>query len=442
MHLKLITIFIFFASSISINPGLTIKLDLKNIDIVKAKFIPIINKTIEDMTIVENMRIGGFNIKQTNVKIYPIKPEQIIVGMGQGDILFLSIKNLYVKTVSNTALDMLLFDWDGKISTSGYINRVRCIVKFKKFNEKDPRPYLESAIDKVEITNFSWDIDVDADFVPSFITNKVLKVFNQLTLQLLIENIMKNIDADITSIINQAIKREYPLFFDLGYDVAVSSKLVEKVRIIDNTLLLKIDGTFYDKKKGLIRHDQPLPMDLNYVGDYLIDLFISDFSLNSIFQAIADKNMKIYKDNIDLIIYTGDQHKYISIEEGQLKFDKLKAQANIDYSGYKVKADFTLKGNLDMDTSQIDNELLKLKVKSFEFEEFNLDGNVPYITYVPGVIKFLVKTALYYNNEFTLPIPQFQLPFGIKLTKKQAILKNNNANLSVNFEIDEKRKWF
>ena len=137
MHLKLITIFIFFASSISINPGLTIKLDLKNIDIVKAKFIPIINKTIEDMTIVENMRIGGFNIKQTNVKIYPIKPEQIIVGMGQGDILFLSIKNLYVKTVSNTALDMLLFDWDGKISTSGYINRVRCIVKFKKFNEKE-----------------------------------------------------------------------------------------------------------------------------------------------------------------------------------------------------------------------------------------------------------------------------------------------------------------
>lgn len=419
------------------NPGIIAEIQLNPFEILKPKLIPIINKLNQKRQLEMEVTLKEVTMVNPICETEPFTKDSFVIEKAEGNTMIISVFNIKSHLESDIRLDFTLFNGYGKMTNTGTIDKIQLKVEILDLYEADPRPYVKISVLSFNIQPDNWEMGTKVDYIPSYLTNLITTNFKESLLYRYITEVVHKINTEVNEEINNSIKNMYPLIYNGEYDVSVKTGLTEAINIKDKNTFLKLNGTFFNRTEGDVSTGEPKEIDTSDPQEHLVDLYVSDYSANSLFSAFYGKEFTFGDDDIKCNLKVKPGPNAFSMIKDKIKLKDISLNFSVLYKGIKLTISTILKADIGVEFVNKKERLVKIKKKSISLSQFKLGGSIFGISYLSPFVKYGLYTFLTFKKTFNYKIPDFEIPYGIKI--KDLVFKINEgfAKLGVDIDVEE-----
>lgn len=341
------------------------------------------------------------------------------------------ISRVDFKAVSYADLHYKFFYTTGTVNTIGRVSNIESKIIFKDFNPQDPKPYIDIKVQGFTYDEAKWQIYVDFDYIPNFIANIIIELIQTKLLEIIISNVVEALNHFGGDLVNNLTRQYYPMELDTDYSLGLSTYLVDRPDIKNEYAYLKVDGTFYDKNTGYRRTGDPQSIELDHSNDYKTNLFISEYTLNTLFVALYGKDINITWNDITFRTKVNQAQNFVEITNKQITITAFEFELNIIYKETNLVAYVCLNSLLSLKSTNFAERTVELRVEYINFDRFEIKGNIPYVEYLSVPVRLAIMAVLIKYDTFTFSLPQFDLPLDLSLTKLDIKMFDRNVRAGV-----------
>lgn len=426
----------------SVNPGLITEIHLGTLNKFLDQLLPIINDHIKEITIDEKLVIDEITIKRSYVKAEPFEPKEIYIEQAETDHFHLVCNNIKFDLKNDVDVHWKFFKSSGVIRTRGKIDKVVSKITFKNYDPNDPKPYLDLKVEHMELYVNNWDVDVDIKNIPNFLINLIIKLFKANILKDFLEKVIRAINEKAKIKVNQKIKEQYPLQIDSDYNISVESILTGSPLIISNSMLIQVDGTFFDTTNGYHRFTEPDYMELDRDDMYLVDLFLSEYTVNSLFSALYNKDVEIHFGPFVISFIVQEDKKFIKFLDGQIKLEDFSFMGRVQIGPLLGSLDASVNGTFKINRVNPLDKKVHLQIVDINFTKFIINSTWDQLVKYSDIIRLALQTGLMFKENFAIAVPKLKIPYNIDVYDINIQVNEHNIKIGVDFNVEQFVKGF
>ena len=418
---SLFTLLFLLNNIFTLNPGLLLQLDAGKLNSVKKSIIPYLSTLMKRIELKEEMEHKEIDITHAISHALPIVEKDLTFTFKNNN-LYVKLANVNISTILDVNVSYPLYNNKGKVRFGGVIDEITWRIGFKKFHKDNPKPLINVTVDDLKVDYSQWTVNLGFDFVPKTIADMIEKNVRDGVISRVTQENVDEIGISVREYVDQLSSLFYPTQYDSPFDISVISSLTGQPKIEDGKISIPVDGTFFKTSAGLMRSGEPEELDRDEKVTNLIELFISDYSFNTFLDSINGKELKISKPNYDINLQLNTAKNKNKFEDGRIKLNS----ASFVYTLRKDETFITIEAtvNTELTVSNIDwtKKTFELGVPFLEIVKLTVDSSVRIIRDLVPLYYLIIYGVLYFKHDFTLSIPDIQLPFGLSI---------NDANLEV-----------
>ena len=424
---------------LSLNPGVVLRIHKKNLTGIIKVGVSVINPFLKNVFMDEWIDTGMLKIETTNMNMEDIKSEQVTcIETQRKDFLQCQIIKAQFNMASTAYLDAVIFKNHGKIMVRGILDVVTLKIGFMDFNTTHfGRPYVAINLDEITFDKNTLKINLDFRGIPSFLVEKTIEFFKSKVISKLRDEIMKFANKQGSDKINMVVHKVFPHTVILDpVGISLQTALLFKPSIDEHDLVIGIDGTFFDTQSGYKRDKDAAEVTGDAMDHFFGDVSLTNYTINSFFQAIYQKRISMSLGPIQLEMISTTLDPDVSISPSLIQISRMsgitRGESGSNFG--EVTMDVSLDMIVGIHTS-IDF-FLDLDIPHFDLHEFKMKTNIPMISYFESAIRFFLEQAIKYFHSFSLDIPNFVLPFDMKVVDVGLQMNHGYVQLGLTVEID------
>ena len=418
------------------NPGLVAQLDINKLNDLKPQLMPIINKFTEKITVTEDREYKEITIKKILTKINPLNPEDIVIKNSTSNELIVIVSNLSFDILTDIDVSFTLLNDSGKVRSVGFVNEITICIKFKPYDEKEAKPYIE--VDLVEfVTDTStWKYIIDMNHIPKVISNSITDKFKSFVIRDALKKIIEKVNSDGRDFFNSVFQQFYPNQLDSKeMDLSVITRLVDKPNIKENKVLIPIDGCFFRTDEECKRTEEPGIISTNQETNNLVEVFVSEFSIGSLFDSLYNKDIVLHDSDILLTFRPRNVITNILFEGKKIKVKEFASMITIKYGETHLQVDSTISSEFKVKGFDSASNTISLQIAKLDFNEFELQSNIPFLSNFSYMVKYVIYTAVFFKDTYSFAVPDFSLPFGIKINNLSLEVLEKDIKIGVDLDL-------
>ena len=436
-QLGLILLLLLQICSADTAPGIKLAHNLFKFNDIKPLLLKAINEKIQELNIDASFDFGNIQLDKIKVRVKPIESDKVKIDHAEDDYAFVKVDSVGFEIEGDLDVVYSIYSGSGKLKLSGFIDEGTFKLKMNELKLDDPRPYTDFRLMSLSIQPEMWEFNVDITNVPKFVSDFIIMQMKESLLEKTVVEIFKRIDDNVKNVINDFIRSFYPLELNTDYNLVLNTKLVNKPYVVNNQLILNIDGTFFDKEKGYKRIGEPKEIPEDSFDSLELDLFFSQYSANTLFNALYNKELKIFDSEMTVTFKPKREGEFIEFNDNKVTLKQFAGVIDVKYGGLDFSLDFILNGMFIMNLISVSDLYVELKIITIDFDKFEFNSNIPFVSVIAPYVKIMVEKLINVKDTFNFNLPQFQFPYNVTLAAADIKVLNGFARASadLNFNI-------
>ena len=438
MRLKGLIFSLFCLYSVApIKPGIATEIHIDALNKFVNELLPVINDQIKQISIDDEIRLKEITVKKSKMTIEPLKEEDIFIERAEADHFHIICRNVMFVLDNDVDVHWGILKSAGTVNTSGRIEKTTTKVTFKPFDKHDPRPYMDFKVEGIEIYPSNWNIHVDVKYIPNFIINFIINIFKSTILEKVLHELIHTINDKAEVEFNKRIHAMYPLQVDGPYNASVVSSLTESPLILNNSIAVEADGTFFDTNEGYKRTSEPDKLPLNQGDAHLIDIFVSEYSANGLVKALFDKKITLKHGFVDLSLRSLQLEDAISFHQHKIVLRDFNFTGQLKIGSILSSLEASVSGAFILGRYDPERRTIVIQVEDIEFDKFVLTSDLGILNTFSYMIKLFVQVLLRLLHTFEVKLPNLHLPYSVDVYELETTIYNKSLKLGVDFNVKQ-----
>ena len=419
------------------NPGLILQINHSTLNEIKERLVPLLHKHMQNLTVTDELTSGILTIGKTRIFLGELQSKNITTRWESESSFILVLKNVLVQFKTDFYIGFSFWKYEGILNTLGGVSTVEFRMSFKEINEFSFKPYMNVEMLSVKTNMGNWRFHIEQDKFPVSVEKFVLPMLISYMQNNILEIGKKRANELNHVKLNRSLEENFPIELNIFEDVFLSTRLVRKPIIKESKLFLHFDASVYKGEGMYKRIKEPENLHLAFESGKFIQAFISENVINALLRGVGDKLIESESNVTKIKLLTTGTHKFISIKHGGAFLDNIPGEATVSYQGYSLDVRFTMTGDVSLVYMFNGKNKVKLTINTLTFNEFNILNEGYGISYLSRPVKNIVYAYLMaVNNEFMIDIPDFNVPFGLKLEHLDVYFWDGQAITTADFITD------
>ena len=435
-----ITLSLTLICSNCIRPGMAVQISKTGMKSVIPSVISDLNKILTNVVYDKNVKEEGFEISKVIFSTRRITPEQISISQkAPAETLTFDLFNLSQDGTFEISIAIDRFVETTNASFSIQMKKCSAVITFRKFDDKDPLPFIDISVEDAEFDFLSMDVKIESQNIPEATRNYVISTMKSRTLVKVLEDSKRIIQELVTKSGDQVVRDNFKTLYIIPHTtVNFRTVIVEQPLINSDYLLFPIDGVFFKESDGYNRDIEPLP--LNYFSsEKLATTVMSNASMTYLLRALKGYkyDFKVLLIDFEVLILNKNPEAFF-IESG-IKIKDFKVQASGSF--FFLKQDLIITADMMIIYTGINlkNQTFGLKIKEFWITDLEADGFIPFFDYIKQYI--IIKIEEYAVTGDPIEVTLSDLPNEIVLSSLEFLVQNNQLNILTNLQINPTQQF-
>ncbi len=357
----------------------------------------------------------GVTIYDSEFDLEPINPNQISIKIEKGKLMVIA-EEISFQMNSSIKIHKII-KTSGDIKIRGELRKIELDLKFLDFIKNDPKPYVRLDIQNIEYSSHDWHFRIDVEWIPEWLIDSIVHFLKRKILKKEIPSLIHNVVKIINKVAMTGIKKYYPDYLEIKEkNLGLATKITGKPILKNSKLLIHIDGTFYRIDTGYRRIGEPGETEMHQ-DPLLLNVFLTDYSINTFFDAIYNQEFSFKKDSLILKVKVKENQKSISLLKDFIFVNNLYTEFGVIWMGYQFLVLTRVNFKLSIQGISKDNSDIKLKIENFEFSYYKPETDSKIVIWIANLLKQSIITFFQNNPIVDVNIPKFKLPLDIEIKK-------------------------
>ena len=436
---KTILLLLTLQTIVSFNPGVVLRVHKKHLTGIIKVGVAVINPFLKNVFMDEKIDAGMLKLLTTNITLEDIKSDQITcLETQRRDFLQCQITKAKFDLTSTAEINAVVFKSKGKVMVKGILDVVTIKLGFQDFNETHfGRPYININLDEITFDKNALKINLDFKNIPSSLIDKIIDLFKSQVISKLRDEIMKFANKEASNKINEAVHKSYPHSVAIGsLGISLQTALLTKPLIDEHDLAIGIDGSFFETSSGYKRDKDAVEVTGDAMTNFFGDVALTSFTINSFLEAIYKKRVSFTLGSVELEMTSTLLNPNVTITPSLIQIPRISGVTRGELGTNFAEVTGELSLDLAIGIHKSIDFFLDLDFPKFELNEFKLKTNIPMISYFESAIKFFLEQSMKYFHNFSFDIPNFILPFDMKIKDIGFAMNPGYVQLGLTVEID------
>jgi len=267
--------------------------------------------------------------------------------------------------------------------------------------------------------------------------NLIIKMFKSKIVGEILGKVVGKVNDKAKELLNQQIKDKYPVQFNTPYDVSLQSAVTNNPNIVDNGMIVSVDGTFFQTSQGYHRISEPNEIKINNDDQHLIDLYISEFTANSLLTSIYGKEFKFENKFFEFYFKSSTMHPSITFENGVIEVKNFMFNFSSRILIVFSSLDASLNGKFKIKKFDAKKRTIELQIIDLEFDEFDIHSDFHFLHEYSNIIRLMIQIIARSIDKKEIKVPALNLPLDIDFYDIDFDMHDNQMKIGVDFNVNQ-----
>ena len=410
-------------------PGLEISLKADLLNTAQQKVLEIVYQHFKHFEIPVSLEVPGLSLSNLVIDLDPLDPSNLNMFFSPDDnSVVLDFQEIRLSANGNIDVQK----WVHLSGTVGVKVRLRRLTVKVVFLDgvRDHnglyKPQVSVQVALIDIPKDDLQIKVDLSYIPDFLANFIIKFIKGYALDSVKLFVNQFVPGDGTQQVNAIIANQYPINIPvnqtgLAIDLDLSTLLTQKIRVLQDRLLVSVDGivttpedTAPIRPNPSIIHFDPKDNDniLLGISESLVDSALNSFANidhHNIYSKILGPLKLQIKSNLD--------ERTVTITQKDISLNRMLISVDALYFGFTVKAHYYIDAGLVVNWIDLNQGIVNISITRVKVTDFNFDCNIPIVQAYGHYLKDFIETFGVLVKGYEIGFRPVSIPYNIKFSK-------------------------
>ena len=405
-----------------LRPGAELNFSFGLVEYVKNQIVEMLYEQFKEFRLPMEVDIPGLNLSKMHVILNNLNPENVHMGLAEAEnCAVLILSNLSVKFDSDITVEKFYIQQSGRVEIDATIKEIILKLHFVDEPEKKLKyPKILFNLVDLNIPVDNLDINLQLDYVPTMVSDFIVSYIKEGLISQITEFATGFVSSEGSATVNDIIKQNYPSSISVyNNEIMLSLLLTQMIEVKGDRLILRVDALSSLNTDEAQERAVPNEMWFTEEDSEGLVMGISQEVVRSImvsfFSKINNNKFSVNSKGVSGEINTNVSNDSFVIAPSGMSLKNLLFDGKLDYSGNTVEMKFHLNTGLDLNTFDFHNDKVIFSITNVDLHEFHFDSNSEFVKAFGPYIQALIQAFGQFFHNYTLPIPEIELPYNIHL---------------------------
>lgn len=410
-------------------PGLEISLKADLLNTAQQKVLEIVYQHFKHFEMPVSLEVPGLTLSNLVIDLDPLDPSNLNMFFSPDDnSVVLDFQEISLSANGNIDVQKWVH-LSGTVKVKVHLRRLIVKVLFLdgiRDNNGLYKPQVLVKVTLIDIPKDDLEIKVDLSYIPDFLANFIIKFIKGYALDSVKLFIYQFVPGDGSKQVNQIIADQYPLDIPvnqpgLGIDLDLSTLLTRKIRVLEDRLLVSVDGIITTPEDPSPIRPTPSIIDFDPKDTDNVLLGISESLVDSALNSFANiDHHNIYSKilgPLKLQIKSNLDERTVSINKQDISLNKMLISVDAVYFGFTIKAHYYIDAGMVVNWIDLNEGIVNISITRVKVTDFKFECNIPIVQKYGHYLKDFIETFGVLVKGYEIGFRPVVIPYNIKFSK-------------------------
>ena len=403
-------------------PGVVLNLSFELVDYVKNQIVEMLFKQFENFTLPTEVSIPGLRMWNLHLNLSNLTSENVSMSLDEAqNCIEVRLVKLAMRLNSDIEIEKFYLTERGTVDVNLIVEEL--IVKLRFVDDPGhslKHPRIQASLVKLDVPPAFLDIALSLDYIPNFLSDFIVSFIKGMLLDQIEIFLVQFLRTEGSAQLNDIIKDNYPAEVPIyGDDLVMGILMTQMIRVKSNRLEICVDGLAYLKSVTPRARGAPSAIAFSQDDAEGVVLGMAQEAVSSVMEAffsqLYENHFVIESDSVRGEFKTNVNSGSFVISESGMALKGVLFSGHVEYSSYKLDVNFVMDSGLEINIFDFYKKLVVFSITNVDLSDFKFDCTSEFVESFGPYIKSLIEAFGDFFHNYSLPIPEVDLPYNIHL---------------------------